>query len=370
MQGNIRGNRQKLKNDCIVMIGPDHKSKGGIASVIASYRNAGFFEKWPVVFLPTHVEGNKLDKLVCAIKAICRFANLLICRKAGALHVHVARRNSFWRKAIFMQLAFIANCPVLIHLHSGGFPAFYNQECGALQKWLIRHFLGRALALIVLTESWQDAYVDFMPNQLLVLPNFVELAPLKSASKENPYTLLFLGRLTHEKGVFDLLQAVSILVKNNYPDLIVRLGGEGFSDEIESILNNLNILNNVKFEGWVEGEKKANLLNDNSIFVLPSYVEGLPMGVLEAMSNCLPVVVTRVGGLPDMITDGVNGLMIEPGDIAGLVTQLDRLLSDSKLRNQLAMAGRKCIEDRYCANAVIPILENLYSSLGIEPYPS
>jgi glycosyltransferase involved in cell wall biosynthesis len=350
----------------IVIIGPSPESKGGIASVIASYRDAGLFNKWPIVFLPTHVEAGKWGKLSCALLALSRFVRLLLQRQVGLLHVHVARRNSFWRKAVFMQLAFMAGCPVLIHLHSGGFPAFYADECGTLKQRLVRYFLKHAAGLIVLTPSWQAAYTPFSPKAIHVLPNFVPFSATPPDNSDKP-SLIFLGRLTQEKGVFDLFQAVAKLTEQ-HPELMVRLGGEGDRSEVDPILQDLNITQHIQLEGWVDGDKKAQLLKSGGIFVLPSYVEGLPMGILEAMSAGLPVVATRVGGVPDIIEHDVNGLLVEPGDVADLALQLDRLLSDTTLRNRLALSGQQTVKEQYSVEAVMPMLEKVYSSFNIQSH--
>jgi glycosyltransferase involved in cell wall biosynthesis len=347
----------------IVLIGPSPESKGGIASVIAAYRDAGLFDKWPVMFLPTHVEAGKWGKLSCAIKALSCMVRMLLQHKVGLLHVHVARYNSFWRKAVFMQLAFMANCPVLIHLHSGGFPAFYA-ECSPLKQRLIRYFLKQAAGLIVLTPSWVAAYTPFSPKAIHVLPNFVTFTDTPLEITADP-DLIFLGRLTHEKGVFDLFKAVSKLTAD-HPGLVVRLGGEGDRSAVDEALQNLNIVQHIKLEGWVDGDKKAQLLTSGGIFVLPSYVEGLPMGILEAMSAGLPVVATRVGGVPDIVEHDVNGLLVEAGDDAGLAQQLNRLLSDTDLRTRLAMAGQQTVKDRFSVEAVVPMLEKIYSSFNIQ----
>jgi glycosyltransferase involved in cell wall biosynthesis len=348
----------------IVLIGPKPNSRGGIASVIAAYFNTGLSKKWPMVFLPTYLEGGKLAKFNCAVTALVRFAGFLLQNKAALLHVHVASHNSFWRKAMFMQLAFLTRCPVLLHLHSGGFPVFYQNECGRFRKFLIRYYLGRVSALIVLTESWQSAYAQFKPKRIIVLPNFVELTAVNRAPTQP--TLVFLGRLTREKGFFDLLQAVSLL-KQLHPSLIVRAGGEGSTPEVASLVCALNIEKHISLEGWVEGPQKQELLCCATVFVLPSYVEAMPMGILEAMACGLPVIASRVGGIPDMIEHNVNGVLVDAGKPAELAEQIDRLLADDALREKLAKVGRQTVIDRYSVDAVVPVLKKLYLDFGIEP---
>lgn len=348
----------------IFMIGPPPQARGGIASVINAYFSCGLLEKWPIIFVPTYVEGGVLAKFYCALKAMVKFIKLLLQNRIALLHVHAARRRSFWRKAIFIQISFFLNCPVLIHLHSGGFLSFYEKECGKLKKFWIKYSF-RNSTLIVLTKSWKKNYEIFSPKNIIVIPNFVELPPLNKEPLEP--TLLFLGRLTQEKGIFDLFEAIS-LVKPFYPNLLVRLGGESENiDAISRELDRLEIRSNIILEGWVDGKKKREMMSQATAFVLPSYIEGLPMGILEAMSYGLPVVATRVGGVPDVIKHGVNGVLVNVGQVSELAAEIDHLLSDSIFRGCLAHAGRQTVEWHYSPEAVLPLLDSLYSDFNIEP---
>ena len=347
----------------ICMMGPPPQAKGGIASVIDMYFSYGLLEKWPIIFIPTYIEGGRLTKFFCTAKAVVRFINLLSQNKIALLHVHVARRNSFWRKAIFIQLAFLSACPVLIHLHSGGFFSFYEEECGKLKKFWIKYLLKNS-TLIVLTKFWKKNYEIFFPKNIIVIPNFVEL-PSLNKEPTRP-TLIFLGRLTREKGIFDLFEAIS-LVKPFYPNLLVRLGGE--SESIDAIcreLDRLEIRSNIMLEGWVDGKKKREMMSQATAFVLPSYIEGLPMGVLEAMACGLPVIATRVGGVPDVIKHRVNGVLVDAGQPTELAAEIDYLLSNSSFRDRLARAGRQTVECHYSPEAVLPLLDSIYSDFNIE----
>jgi glycosyltransferase involved in cell wall biosynthesis len=100
--------------------------------------------------------------------------------------------------------------------------------------------------------------------------------------------------------------------------------------------NALGIEDSVEFHGWIGDDAKTDELRKAGVFCLPSYDEGLPMGVLEAMSSGVPIVTTPVGGVPDVLTDEVSALLFEPGDVPGLRERLVRLLEDADLRVKLA----------------------------------
>jgi glycosyltransferase involved in cell wall biosynthesis len=98
---------------------------------------------------------------------------------------------------------------------------------------------------------------------------------------------------------------------------------------------------------------------------LPSYAEGLPMSVLEAMAAGCPVVATNVGGMPDLITNGVDGLLVPPGDPDALAAALQRILRDHAFAQQLGNAARQTIANRYTAERSLERLEQMYAGLGV-----
>ncbi len=112
--------------------------------------------------------------------------------------------------------------------------------------------------------------------------------------------------------------------------------------------------------GWVDGAAKERLTAEAGLYVLPSHNEGLPMSVLEAMAAGLAVVTTRVGGIPELVTDGVDGLLVEPGAPAALADTLSRLIAEPALRLRLMAAGRRRIEQAYSDAVVLPRLRAIY----------
>lgn len=134
--------------------------------------------------------------------------------------------------------------------------------------------------------------------------NFVELPP--AARERDAHTLVFLGRLTEEKGFFDLLQALSRM-KHLLPEVKFLCGGTGDLLRVMQQLKQLRLEAHVTLLGWVDDAARAQLLREGAVFVLPSHAEGVPMGILEAMAAGMPVVATRIGGIPEMIDHGVEG---------------------------------------------------------------
>lgn len=357
-----------MTNEVIVMVGPSLQSRGGIASVVCAYEHAGLFSKWPIIYLNSHVEGSKVKKLLAAFTALKTFAGLLVVRRVKVLHIHVARNTSFWRKSIFILFAYAAKCPVIVHLHSGGFPEFYWNKCDAMQKRVVRFILDHADRIIVLSSQWWGLLDGMTQNtRITKIPNFIiEVENEPAACEREKNSVLFLGRLSTEKGFFDLLEAAAI-VRQRIPGFKLQCGGVGDINEVMARIKKLGMEDNIELLGWVEDEERRKLLNRTAAFVLPSYIEGVPMGILEAMAAGVPVISTTVGGIPEVIDCGVDGILMEPGDINALANAIASLLRNAEMRVDMGVAARQKIAQRFSAEKVLPQLEAIYRSLGAVP---
>jgi glycosyltransferase involved in cell wall biosynthesis len=347
------------------MIGPSLDAKGGVSSVASVYRASGLFEAWNVQYLTTtHVEGTLARKAITGAGALSRFIALLLLGRVGLLHAHVSERVSFWRKALFMLAALAFGRPVVFHLHGNGFVEFYRDETGRVGKWLIRFLLRRSACVIALSQRWVENVRAICPDaEVTRVFNPVSVGDgATPESARDPATLLFLGRFGQRKGIYDLLQAM-VGLAGEIPDLVLRCGGDGEVAEVAATAERLGIGARVEVLGWVIGDRKRRLLESATVFVLPSYNEGLPMGILEALSCGLPVVATDVGGIPDAVTDGVEGFVVPAGDVAALGGALRKLLGDSDLLRRCSRAAIEKARTSFSTAAVIPQVAEIYRRL-------
>lgn len=336
--------------------------KGGMLSVVEGYQRDGLFERWNIRFIPSHAEGSLIGRLGCAASALSRFFMLAARGQVALLHCHVSMYGSFWRKALFASLGRAFGIDVLLHLHGSDMKEFY-EALPAFAKRMASRQLAAATAVLVLSESWRAYIKSIAPAaRVVVLPNYVEIPePLPTAQKSgNQVNLLFLGILGERKGTYDLLSAFAAAVKLA-PQLRLRIGGNGEIDKARAFARQLGLEAQVEFLGWVGGERKAELMQSADIFVLPSYNEGLPVSVLEAMAWAIPVVTTPVGGIPELVDDGVNGFLVAPGDVDALGDLLVRLAHDAAVRRRIGLAGRRAIQQRFSRESVLPSLELLYA---------
>ena len=336
-----------------------------MAAVLETYRESGLFERWPVDYVVTHRDGTRVEKFLKAVDGASLFLALLCRIPRAVLHVHCASRASFWRKSLFMALALAARWPVILHLHGGGFAHFYDEECGPLRRAWVRFFLDRAAAIVVVSDRWAAWMKRVSSNpRVVTITNAVRLPAIAPARRE-PALVVFAGRCSEAKGIYDLLQA-ALALRREIPKLRIECAGDGDLDEVERALASLGLADRVLVHGWVGPRRRDELLARAAIFVLPSHAEGLPMSVLEAMAAGCPVIAASVGGLPDVIRDGVNGLLIPAGDTQALAAAIRRLVDDPSFARKLGAAARATIAARFTTETMLERLGEVYEALGVK----
>ena len=266
------------------------------------------------------------------------------------------------------MVALAARRPVLLHLHGGEFGSFYYDECGAVRRRFIRYILEQVDLVVVLSAQWQQRIGGIAPRaKLAVVSNPVTSgADSFIPALRRTDALLFLGRLVARKGIFDLLEALA-RIRARFPTVRLRCGGDGDVAAVAARARELGVDDCVELVGWVSGSVKQQVLAEATVYVLPSYAEGLPMGVLEAMIAGAPVVATLVGGVADVVDNDVDGFLVAPGDVPALADRIMRLLGDPGLREAFAARARTKVLEHFSPERVLTQLENLYRRLGATP---
>jgi glycosyltransferase involved in cell wall biosynthesis len=191
------------------------------------------------------------------------------------------------------------------------------------------------------------------------VPEPEEVAP---QPREAGYQLLFIGNLSERKGVSDLLHA---LQDHRFADvpLVLTLAGGGDIDRYKALAAQLRVDGKVRFLGWTNKATLDRLLAAADALVLPSYHEGLPLAILEALARGVPVVCTPVGEIAEVLADGHTALFVQPGDRQGLASALLRVLQEPPLRARLRRAGRAVYEAHFSLQrfaAAIARVHHLY----------
>jgi glycosyltransferase involved in cell wall biosynthesis len=345
----------------VLMIGAGRDVRGGVSSVVNGYYDAGLDKLCELTYLPTMEDGSKLKKLFVAVCARIRFESLI--KKNDILHVHMSADSSFYRKAVFIRRAYRAGKKIIIHMHGSTFDLFYEERCNEKQKQNVRKIFAMADVVIALSEDWKTFLGKRIcaEDKIQVIYNAVNI-PEKYAKDYQNQDMLFLGILGKRKGTYDLLEVLPEIFAK-YPDAHIYFGGDGEREQAEAVCRQKGISHNVTFLGWVRGEEKEKFLKNCSIYVLPTYHEGMPMSILEAMAYGMAIVSTYVGGIPHIVANDENGILCEAGNKKQLQNALERLLEDHRKRERLGKAGAAYIADNFDIKKNIEKIEKIYSSL-------
>ncbi|EDX84438.1 glycosyl transferase, group 1 family protein [Synechococcus sp. PCC 7335] len=352
-----------LKGLNIVMVGASLEQNGGIATVEKLIlENISEIE---IQHITSHDEGTITHRILVFSRAASQLALLLFRGKVDLVHIHLSDGGSLLRKALIASIVRWFRKPVIVHAHGAEFHTTYFQLPHRLQR-LLGIVFRQCSSFIVLSNTWKEFYMSQLglkEKQMVVLPNPTKL-PLEIPDRsQSPLVrFVFLGRVGARKGTFDLIKAFSKLSADAQAQAQLLIAGDGDLVQAKELVAQLEISDRVTLLGWIGAQQRETLLSDADVFVLPSYNEGLPMALLEAMGWGLPTIVTPVGGIPEVIQSEQNGLLINAGDVTRLTAAMQTLVDHPQQRLELGKAARSTAS-LYDIHVYCDRLSALYAAL-------
>ena len=352
---------EKGISDRVLTVGEYYREKehGGIVSVIKSYSKC--FETFPFV-----ASSRKLvwkDKIRYDLGGLFHLGwRLLRDRKIRIVHIHTAAGGSFDKHSYYVSLARLMGRKVILHSHASRFKVWYEGLPEPRKRKVVKTLVSLD-CLIVLSRSWKEFFtsIGVAPDKIQVLNNITEHPEKERIERKagEPLRLLFLGEIGPRKGVFDLLKAMSLIQQSAPGSAFLEIGGNKMEAELKEAIRDLWLEDCVHFNGFVSGGQKEDLLRRSDVFVLPSYNEGLPISILEAMSNGCAIVSTPVGGIPEVVKE--NGVLVQPGDVQGIANAILQLHNEEICR-KMGEESRTMVSAFY-PESVMAELRTIYSSL-------
>jgi glycosyltransferase involved in cell wall biosynthesis len=340
----------------VIVIAPGRKTRGGITTVVKAYENSPLWGKWNCHWIETYRDTTIFIKICFFIRAFFQFLFLLPCFKI--VHIHFSWSTSALRKFPFFIISKLFGKRVLVHLHSGD-----DMIINAKYQYIYRTIFANADQTIVLAENIKKSLQNkYNFKKITVVYNPCPEVTIDTISRLKKKEILFAATLYHIKGYADLIAAFA-LIALKFPEWKIIFAGNGELDKAKRIVESLKIGNQVCFNGWVFEDEKVQLFSSASIFCLPSYTEGFPMAVLDAWAYGLPVIATPVGGLPDIMEDGVNGLVFKIGDVKGLSVCLEKLILNQKLREELSKNSILLSKTTFNIQTIASQIDKIYSEL-------
>ncbi len=308
--------------------------------------------------------------------ATFRLARMIREQRPHILHTHTAKAGAIGRVAAV--LAGRSRPPIVVHtFHGHVLRGYFGRYRTAIFRGLERRLARVADTLIAVSPEVRDDLVALKvapPEKFTVIRLGIELDERVAAAEEerkrtrkvmgvpdHRFLVGWIGRMTGVKRGADVLRAFRLLRDQGVDATLCMVGDGPEREQLEALASDLRLMHDCLFAGYQEDVGPFFAAFD--AFVLPSANEGTPVTAIESLASGCPVVATRVGGVPDVVEEGVDGFLVEPGDLGAIADRLGRLAADPELRARMGAAGRERVLPRYAVERLIDDVDGLYRSL-------
>jgi glycosyltransferase involved in cell wall biosynthesis len=354
----------------IVVFGPSLDAVSGMSTHVRMLLASDLAREYELLHFQVGSEGraeNALQKLLRIILSPLQLGLFLLRSGADAVHINATfDPKGYWRDLAYWLVARMLGRRVVNQVHGGAMPQDFFRG-NALLTWLLRRFLVSSDVVTVLSKAELDAHRAFDPRMRVhLIPNAIDPAGLadqaRSPNADRPLRLVYVGRVVRAKGLFEVIEALAQLKRAGREFTFSIAGGGQDQDELTAAARRACLEDRVRFLGSVFGAEKYRLWLDSDVFVFPSYMEGLPYSLLEAMAaGCVPIT-TSVAAIPDVMTHGKHGLFV-PAKDAGAIAGAIAILDDDRPRlARMGAAARQRVLAHYTVARLADDLRKLYRS--------
>lgn len=278
--------------------------------------------------------------------------------------------KGFFRDAVYLFVSKLLGKKVVLQLHAGLTPqVFFNKS--SWLYWPRKTVLQAADVVILLTRlEFEHAKGFCNYNAVKVVPNAVDVDAFNGISAKKGFdsskiTLAYIGRLVEAKGVKEVIEALATLKQQGYVNLQFKIAGSGpYEENLKRLADELSVNDSTVFMGPIFGDKKMQFWADADILAFPTYFdEGLPYTILEALASGTPVITTRVGGIPEVIEEGRQGIFVEPKNPEAIVNAVKKMVSDTSLMMTMSEACNESAHRQYSIERLSNQIETIYGEI-------
>lgn len=340
-------------SDKVIVIGTSPEGRGGIATVIKS--QSAMMETFN--FVKIHQDG--FSKYILPITAAFKCLRY-ISPKYKIAHIHSASFSDFFRCSIFVMLMKALGKKVVLHIHGAKFEEFYKSRSKAVSS-----VCNHADA----TATVSTHFVSFLRNnnlgrKVFYIPNSIDdYSPVrKPKTSEGPLILSYFGALDDRKGIFETIEAIGRNKQQFEGKIELHIGGIGEMTRMEHLISQYGISDMIKYHGWLDADGKNRLLQKSDVFVHPSIFESFGISILEAMNYGLPIITTDVGGITDLVSDGENGITVNPRNVDDISEAIEWMLAHPVERSEMGIKSAEHAHKFHASN-VEKCFEKMYIEL-------
>src|SRR6267378_588359 len=352
----------------IVLFGPSLDALSGVSTHVRMLFASDLARDYELLHFQVGSEGrreNALQKLMRFTLSPLRLALFLLRTGAGVVHINASLDpKAYWRDLTYSIVARLLNRRVVNQIHGGQLPQDFFRG-NTLLTWALRRFLVSSDAVTVLSSAELAAYRAFDARiKVHLVPNAIDPAGLADQRRlyntDKPLKLVYIGRLVRTKGLFEVIEALMELHRAGR-EFKLSIAGEGPDRrELMVTTERAGLKDRVQFLASVFAAEKRRLWLDSDLFVFPSYMEGLPYSLLEAMAaGCVPVT-TPVAAIPDVMRNGEHGLFVPVKDAGAVANAVAALDDDRKSLIRMAEAARRRVLEQYTVARLADDFHKLY----------
>jgi len=345
----------------VVVISLSRHRRGGVATVLNTLADAGFFTNG-ICHHSSCGDGVKLVKFFSALRQWLSFAWRLGRSRPDLVHIHFSSDMSFWRKVPYMLLLHQRRIPLVLHVHPSHFWDYVQSRHGWVKRFIVA-LLRRSDAVIFANRALIERFRLLLPKQRLYhVHNPIDTRRFPFSRNGRREQALFLGAVLKGKGVYDIVRAAPLVLAQR-PHCRFVFCGDHEIDTLRQTVQEHGLQDHFEIHPWVDYAEKKRLLAESSLLLLPSYSEGFPVVVLEAMASGLPVITTPVGGMAEALQDGAEVLFVEPANPTLLAERTIHLLEHADLQQRLAERALAYVQ-RHCVEQVIQRTMAIYQEIA------
>ena len=337
-----------MNHPVVLLLGPHRAAVSGVSTHLNLLMDSSLGEEFELVHFQVGSEGRDegaIGRLLRLIVSPFFLAATIVFRHVSIVHLNTSLNpRAYWRDLAYLLVAKALGAKVFYQVHGGALPRKFFAGHALLTSFL-RSTLRLPDVVVVLAQSELAAYREFVPEQNVVaLPNGIDCRPYGAvgtlrSDPTHPLQAVYIGRIAREKGLYETLQGMRLAHELGVDARLIVAGAGPEEPRLRRYAQALGIAPRVCFIGPVFGNDKVKLLSGADLMVLPSYSEGLPYALLEAMAAGVPVIATPVGAIADVVSDGIHGFLVPPRDGKAIAESLAIMAGD---REKLAWMSRAC----------------------------
>jgi glycosyltransferase involved in cell wall biosynthesis len=372
----------ELRRLKIAILGPYPPATGGIATNIQNLLKSPLAERFTLLKFRTmskicgtteYFQEKIFTKIIRVFFDLFSYLLFLQKESPGIVHINTSFGIwAFWRDSMYLLISKMFRKKVFFQIHGGKLDEFWCHSFH-LTRMLIKQIFKMPELIAVLSSVQRKPFIEIgFREKIKVFPNTLDLSKYRNRDNnrakfdipDDCIVVLFIAsHFDKETGIMELLKAIPLVTKEYKKVIFIFVGGGKEQDSMLKFCQREKLEKYVKLTGYLFNDALIHILHSSDIFTLPSYSEGFPLVILEAMAAGLPIVSTPVGAISEVIENGENGFLVRPGDHEALAEKITCLIKNEGLRRKMGSNNVEKIREKYDLRIVAKIFEKSYQDI-------